>query len=175
MCAPGVLVSSHAVGGSRVSAPQAPGSAPAEREVRWHRDRLNDLKRWPNCRPGTRTPYGYAKGASPEWGPLPALHTAVRRRAGRGAPRIAGASWHEGGDSRTGAHGGQSTLDRRNRADAAPFASTEQRRLPPAAPSGPLPDGYAVRQWRSGGVRQLRLQRMTVAVCCLGRAPVHRP
>jgi hypothetical protein len=92
--------------------------------------------------------------------------------------------------SRAGAQDGQSTLDRRDRADTAPFAGTKRRAFPRAGrglPSGerpqrPLPDGYAVRQWRSGGVRQLRLQRMTVAVCCLlsavcclGRGLVHRP
>jgi hypothetical protein len=57
-------------------------------------------------------------------------------------PQIAGASWHEGGDSRTGPQDGQSTLDRRDRADTAPFASTECPRLAPAAcglPSGECP------------------------------------
>jgi hypothetical protein len=110
-------------------------------------------------------------------------HLRCARQCGDGrtacAPRIAGASWYEGADSRTGTRDGQSTLDRRDRSDTAPFAGTERPRLPPAAcgpPSGecpqrPLRDGYAVRQWRPGGVRQLRLQRMTVAVCCLGRGP----
>jgi len=99
----------HGLGGRRASSSQAPGLAPAEREVRWASRSPSRPEALAQLTPWYRNS-GRVRGRCIPQDGVPRLRCARQCGDGRAAcaPRIAGASWHGDGDSRTGARDGQS-------------------------------------------------------------------